>query len=234
VYEEEVFSSSSSLWFSPTSTHIAFLRLNETLVPSFEYPLYDPSTNGVDPYPQEIMMRYPKPGFPNPTVDVFVFSLEHYFDATSTAHRNVDECLKRIEWKGLMDRTDQVVFDVLWVKNGDGLLIKESDRSAGKGNVVLVYVPTGGLWHEGRKARTLQGQVVRELSGEGGWIEQVRLLCLSISTNGDGAKQDRQTPHERCCRAESVHQVFQEGLPGHHPQRGGLEPLGVLQRPVVA
>lgn len=195
VYEEEVFQSSSSLWFSPTSTHLAFLKLNETLVPSFEYPIYDPSTNGVDPYPQEITMRYPKPGFPNPTVDVYVFSLQHYFNATSAAHRNVDECLKRVEWKTSMDRTDQVVFDVLWVENGDGLLIKESNRSAGKGNVVLVDVPTGGLWHEGRKARTLQGQVVRELSGEGGWIEQVRLLCLSTSTTDD-TDHDRQHPND--------------------------------------
>lgn len=59
VYEEEVFSADSALWFSPTGQEIAFLRSDETDVPTFEYPVYDPdpSTSEVKPYPKEVVMK---------------------------------------------------------------------------------------------------------------------------------------------------------------------------------
>lgn len=189
VYEEEVFGQPSALWFSPSSSHLAFLKFNESAVPTFQYPVYDAAGKGeVQPYPEEHTISYPKPGFANPTVETFVFSLEHYFgSAGGKAAADVADCVKRVDWAGRQRADDQVLFDVAWVGNaGAGaaqeLLLKESDRSAAVGSVVRVDVPTGRAWStKGKRKDVLEGKVVRELSGGSGWIEHVR-PCLAVGS----------------------------------------------------
>lgn len=57
VYEEEVFARDYALWWSPDSTHIAYLRFNETNVPEFHLQYYTTSNNS---YPDEVALKYPK------------------------------------------------------------------------------------------------------------------------------------------------------------------------------
>src|ERR1700761_6257353 len=80
VYEEEIFSAASALWFSPSSTKLAFLISDESLVDEFTFPIYNPTedADAVIPYTSEVKMRDPKPGYRNPLVDVAVFDLEAY------------------------------------------------------------------------------------------------------------------------------------------------------------
>ena len=54
AYEEEVYSRTGVLWFSPSGRHLAFLRFNETLVPEYTFPLYYLPRNNVYAY------KYPK------------------------------------------------------------------------------------------------------------------------------------------------------------------------------
>lgn len=62
VYEEEVFSGDSSLWWAPDGSKLAFLSFDEEKVPEYEFPIYNPSpwTPGGLPYPEKTVMRYPK------------------------------------------------------------------------------------------------------------------------------------------------------------------------------
>ncbi|KAK0550946.1 Dipeptidyl peptidase 4 [Tilletia horrida] len=79
VYEEEVFSSDFALWPSPTGSHLAYLRLDETDVPIYEYPIYNPDffkSGKTKPYVEKVKMKYPKPGYPNPVVSVHSVDLD--------------------------------------------------------------------------------------------------------------------------------------------------------------
>ncbi|KAI1898280.1 hypothetical protein AGOR_G00070700 [Albula goreensis] len=67
VYEEEMFSTNYAMWWSPTGRFLAYAEFDDTLVPVIEYSWY-----GSEQYPQTVVIPYPKPGVPNPTVKLFV------------------------------------------------------------------------------------------------------------------------------------------------------------------
>lgn len=64
VYEEEVLEGDHALWWSPDSNSIAYLALDETKVPIYDVPIYNPTASDdsseVHPYPSSLSMRYPK------------------------------------------------------------------------------------------------------------------------------------------------------------------------------
>lgn len=69
VYEEEVFSSDSAVWWSPDGRKLAFLSFDESEVHQYSFPVYnkDRFSPGADSYPHNTVMRYPKPGSEPPT-----------------------------------------------------------------------------------------------------------------------------------------------------------------------
>ena len=104
--------------------------------------------------------RYPKPGTPNPLVTVHTFSLSSYL-----SDGDVSRAKKQIKWSGSIDEDDRIISEVNWVSD-DSLLIKEVDRAARKGNVVVL------------RAGEDEGVVVRKLGkdgeeGDDGWIDHV-------------------------------------------------------------
>ena len=64
VYEEEVFGSDSAVWWSPDGKKLVFLRFDESEVPIYSFPIYNPDrfSPGAAPYATFTNMRYPKPG----------------------------------------------------------------------------------------------------------------------------------------------------------------------------
>ncbi|GAA5838075.1 hypothetical protein JCM9279_004119 [Rhodotorula babjevae] len=182
VYEEEIFSSDSALWWSPASDHLAFLSFDETDVPEYEYPVYnvDPVEAGGEPYPSKVAMRYPKPGYPNPRVSVRVFSLSTYLASTSTSSSSSRAARIRAATHTLVlerpfPESNVVVTQVAWVGR-DELLVKMTDRTARWERVGLFDLSDEGL--RGAAARgkegTVVGKVVRETDWEevdGGWAE---------------------------------------------------------------
>lgn len=54
---EEVFEANYALWWSPDSTHLAYLRFDETAVPEYYLSFYTTSNSS---YPEEVSIRYPK------------------------------------------------------------------------------------------------------------------------------------------------------------------------------
>lgn len=155
VYEEEVFSGRIATWWSEDGKYLAFLRTNETEVPSFpvDYYLSRPSGQqpppGLENYPEQTEIKYPKAGAPNPTVhlqfcdvakgDVFSVPIEGDFD----------------------DKT-RLITEVVWAGRDGKVLVRETNRESDVLKVVLFDV-------ERRTGRTVRERDVQKL--DGGWFE---------------------------------------------------------------
>lgn len=177
VYEEEVFSSDFTLWWSPDAQKVAYLSLDETAVDEYEFPIYNPDNHAseVHPYTEEVVMRYPKPGYANPLVDVHVFDLGGFLHENA---QDAEEHITRLSWTPRQPLNESIVFDVAWV-GPDDLLLKEVNRAADDGAVV--HFDTSKI--DGQTE--IMGTVVRRLGkngeeGDDGWIESVRILFLNV------------------------------------------------------
>jgi dipeptidyl aminopeptidase len=180
VYEEEVLASASALWWSPTSSHIAYLSLDETNVPSYTVPVYNPTSNAssVVPYGGDsIVIKYPKPGFGNPLVQVVVCDLGAVNVTKGEAIKAVQEAVANattvLSWDKQLKPDDQIVSEVAWVGN-ETLVVREVGREARAGNVVLFDVGKGGKVGKGKIVR-VRGENGEE--GDQGWIESVSFFC---------------------------------------------------------
>jgi dipeptidyl aminopeptidase len=105
-------------------------------------------------------IRYPKPGNPNPLVSVQTFSLKSF--QASKSYHNAKQTLT---WPGQLDLDKRIIMEVGWAAD-DALIVKEIDRSARNGSVVLF------------ESGSSTGLVVRKLGKEGeerddGWIDHV-------------------------------------------------------------
>lgn len=179
VYEEEVFSGPSALWWSPTSTALAFLTFDETLVDEYKFPIYNPTydNDAIVPYPSETVMKYPKPGYNNPLVSLRIFDLTLH-QATTDSPTSGEAATSVVHWEGRQNANDSVITEVVWVGN-DSLLIKEVNRGADTGSVILFQ--GGG---------NMLGKVVRVLGAKGeqgddGWIDSVSPLILLVHTTSE-------------------------------------------------
>ncbi|KAK5646379.1 hypothetical protein RI129_004843 [Pyrocoelia pectoralis] len=107
VYEEEVLSSGSALWFSPNGKRLAFVYFNDSLVPDFHYFMYGNSTNQ---YPTLVTLKYPKVGMTNPTIAV------KYADLVNKKSKVMD--ISHIIPVEIVSK-DHVLQDIKWVTNSE-------------------------------------------------------------------------------------------------------------------
>ncbi|KAI3616486.1 putative dipeptidyl aminopeptidase [Moniliophthora roreri] len=164
VYEEEVFSSDFAVWWAPGGDKVVYLEFDETDVPEFTFPIYNPTNDAhtVNPYTSSVTMRYPKPGYPNPIVNVHLVGLPT--SPTSTEFTDVE-----LGWQDRKPRNDSVIMEVAWV-NENELIVKEVNRNADDGRVVYFdFSSRNGV-------QEVQGKVTRKLGKDGeegdeGWIE---------------------------------------------------------------
>ncbi|XP_059608400.1 venom dipeptidyl peptidase 4 isoform X2 [Phlebotomus argentipes] len=82
VYEEEVFSSNSALWFSPDGQHLAFVRFDDRPTRLMHIPFYGPPGLLEFQYVRGIEIHYPKAGTPNPTVSLHTVNLASISEPT--------------------------------------------------------------------------------------------------------------------------------------------------------
>ncbi|RDB18477.1 putative dipeptidyl-aminopeptidase B [Hypsizygus marmoreus] len=172
VYEEEIFSGDSALWWSPDAKKLAFLVFDETAVDEFAFPIYNPTddNDAVIPYTQDVVMKYPKPGYDNPLVSVLVFDLGRHLDNGVSTHGFPDEQnTLELEWPERHLANESIILEVAWVGNAS-LILKEVNRNADDGNVVLFDLDATDTRERSR------GKVVRKLGkkgeqGDDGWID---------------------------------------------------------------
>lgn len=141
VYEEEVYQSDKTMWWSPDSDKLAFLRMDDTEVPLFSIPYY--VQDGYTDYPKFLDLKYPKAGYPNPLVEVGVH------DVVTTATKLVDVESLTI--------TDKLVTLVVWVSNSK-VIVRISNRSSDALEFYLLS-PDGNY------------ELVRSESLDNGWFD---------------------------------------------------------------
>ncbi|KAG0056197.1 hypothetical protein BGZ83_006106 [Gryganskiella cystojenkinii] len=157
VYEEEVYGSPSALWWSPDGAAIAFLHFDETDVPEFHYSLFMDNQLNAPSYPKDVMMKYPKVGFPNPNVNLHIYRLES--EILPTAFRP----LEAVSLDNFFAEDNRIVAEVKWATEGsDSLLVKIQNRIQNHEKLVLV------------DPLLRSGKVVREWNAgkeDGGWVD---------------------------------------------------------------
>uniref|UniRef100_A0A1L8EG47 Venom dipeptidyl peptidase 4 n=1 Tax=Haematobia irritans TaxID=7368 RepID=A0A1L8EG47_HAEIR len=102
VYEEEVLSSGSAMWWAPDGGYLAVGVFNDTSVETFKYFLYGEAENPEYQYPKEVDLKYPKPGTNNPVVALRIFDLSlNPTYVTVTAPIDIvsnDHILQNVAW----------------------------------------------------------------------------------------------------------------------------------------
>jgi dipeptidyl aminopeptidase/acylaminoacyl peptidase len=135
VYEEEVLMKSQAFYWSPDSKYLGFIKFDDTEVPEFEIPVYlDNNFEGV-PYPDKKSIKYPKPGYPNPDVNVYIY------DTTNNDPKNN---LKKVVYeKDYEFKQDNLtILQVLWAtETSENFMIRTSNRVQDTARLFSVNIP---------------------------------------------------------------------------------------------
>jgi len=97
LYEEE-FGITGMFAFSPDSRMVAFVRLDETGVPTFEWQNY---INQAGQYPTIESLRYPKAGEPNASATVCIYDIQTKAIRTMQLPEMKEAYIPRIQWTNL-------------------------------------------------------------------------------------------------------------------------------------
>ncbi|KAI8144625.1 dipeptidyl peptidase IV N-terminal region-domain-containing protein [Fennellomyces sp. T-0311] len=173
VYEEEVFGKDYTVWWAPDSTHLAYLRMNETAVPEYHMPLYTASNSS---YPEEMTIKYPKAGSPNPLVSLHVYSLLNDTSVMITSNATATTSAQAVgEHKDFEDE-DRLIIDVLWATaDHSHLLYKQTNRVQDHEITSLVTI--------GENLEDTKVEVARRYQPtDGGWIDVGQSMVYVPST----------------------------------------------------
>ncbi|POR32975.1 Putative dipeptidyl peptidase 4 [Tolypocladium paradoxum] len=146
VYEEEILSGRSALWFSPDAKYVAFLSFNETGVGTFTVPYYMAGQRVAPPYPKELELRYPKVGSKNPTVQFNMLDVQ----AKEFSSVPIDA----------FPEDEAIIGEVAWVTGGHSSVIYRVFNRVQDMDKHVVVNP-----------ETKASKVVRERDGRDGWLE---------------------------------------------------------------
>lgn len=181
VYEEEIFSRPDAVWFSPDGRKFVWLSFDETEVPEYEFPVYSKGTEaGMEgPYTSKTVMRYPKPGYPNPSVSLSLFDVDKYEAVKLSAvptEQAVAEATFDVRLDDAFEVHDRLVVDVAFVSDQD-LLVTQTNRISTVQKVM--HFDLGKLGSGSGGAGVLVGKVVRDVDWEkrdGGWYDPAQSI----------------------------------------------------------
>ncbi|MBQ4393770.1 MAG: DPP IV N-terminal domain-containing protein [Paludibacteraceae bacterium] len=203
LYEEE-FGTTSLFAFSPDSKMLAFVRLDEHDVPSFNWDVY-----GDSQYPTQESLRYPKAGCPNAKASVCVY----------------DVATKGIQTMQVNNEKADVYFPRLrWTENGE-LLVLRVNRDQTKMEV-LSCNPKSTVSHPIYKEESKKYFVDYSLFDQWQWLSDGRFVVLSEKDgwrraylhNAQGIEQKVLTPEGLDLTAvytvdESTQTLFYQAAP---------------------
>jgi dipeptidyl aminopeptidase len=174
VYEEEVFQGNSATWWSEDGEYVAFLRTDESKVPTYpvQYFLSRPSgkkpKDGEEAYPEVRDIKYPKAGAPNPVVSLLFYDVKKG-DVFSV--KIADDFADN----------DRLITEVVWAGRSKKVLVRETNRESDVLKVVLMDV-------ERRSGKTIRTDDVQAL--DGGWFEVSQKTTFIPSDPGKGRNHD--------------------------------------------
>ncbi|XP_043064670.1 venom dipeptidyl peptidase 4-like isoform X2 [Drosophila ficusphila] len=154
VYEEEVLSSGSALWWSADATKLAVGFFDDTEVETFNYFLYGDGDTTFYQYPHEEHLKYPKSGSKNPLVSLRVY------DVTDN-----DPTMQRIVAPVEVVGSDHILQNVVW-SNETHLLVTWMNR---RQNIASIQ----SCSYQGVCAE------VKRLEEPLGWVDISTPKCLS-------------------------------------------------------
>lgn len=161
VYEEEIYGTRGTLWFSPDGEFIAFLSFNETGVGTFTIPYYMDGQEVAPPYPHELDLRYPKVGTTNPTV---AFSLLEV-DSEEVTTLELDT----------YDAEDLIIGEVAWLtEDHESVVYRAFNRVQDQEKLVRVDVADGSSTE------------IRERDGSDGWLDNSQAIEYVGTLNSTG------------------------------------------------
>ena len=159
VYQEEIFGRGTfrGYWWSPDSTRLAFLRLDEQAVPEWA------DLDDLPHHPSLVRTRYPRAGEANPTVRVGLASLSG-----------------KVDWADLRDypAADLLLVEAAWAPDARRVFLQLQDREQHWLDLAAVDA------HGGRPVRLLResyGAWV-EHHGDPVWLKDGSFLWLSDRT----------------------------------------------------
>ena len=201
LYEEE-FGITGLFAFSPDNKQIAFVRLDETEVPTFSWQTYladdEDQLSNKGLYPQLHSLRYPKAGAPNAKASICVYDIHYKTIRTMELPANMDGYLPRITWTPLTKPTkkdEQPTSDVV---------ILHLNRDQNKMDV-LKGNPKSTVCHPFYSEESKKYFVNYELFDQWQWLNDGRVIVLSEKEgytqaymyNSQGIEQRTLTPEER-------------------------------------
>ena len=162
VYEEEIYGRGThrGYWWSPDSSRLAFLQLNETPVPEFavvDHIPYQPVVENTD---------YPKPGDPNPTVRLGIVKAAggEPLWADTSAYGAGEHLIVNVSWTP--DGKDVVYH----VQNREQTWLDLNLASAAKGSTTTLFRETTKAWvSENGPPKWLKDGTFLWLSERDGW-----------------------------------------------------------------
>lgn len=162
VYEEEIFGTTSTLWFSPDAEYVAFLSFNETGVETYTIPYYMDNQPIAPTYPDYLDLRYPKVGSKNPTVQLNLLTVKTGEYETIPVDAFPEDEL--------------VIGEVAWVTDTHtSFIYRAYNRVQDKDTHVVV------------DAKNLSSKVVRERDGTDGWLENLITISYVGSIGGSNS-----------------------------------------------
>lgn len=174
VYEEEVFQGNSATWWSEDGQYIAFLRTDESTVPTYPVQYFVSRPSGEKPkageenYPEVRDIKYPKAGAPNPIVSL------QFYDVEKGEVFSVD-----IE-DDFSDK-NRLITEIVWAGKTKQVLVRETNRESDILKLVLMDV-------EKRTGKTVRTENVAEL--DGGWFEVSQKTTFVPADPDNGRKDD--------------------------------------------
>ncbi|XP_025425520.1 venom dipeptidyl peptidase 4-like isoform X2 [Sipha flava] len=148
VYEEEIFSSNSAMWFSKQGSYIAYASFNDTQVPTMQIPLYGVPGNLKYQYTKIVGVHYPKVGVPNPIVQLFVESIKKSISKpipvdppTELTSVSTDIILNTVVWS---DDTNLFVIWMNRVQNTSYLVHYLVTEDFAENKMVVTFSQRGG------------------------------------------------------------------------------------------
>lgn len=166
LYEEE-FGVTRLFAFSPDSKLVAFVRLDETEVPTFDWQVFLGAN-----YPKTESLRYPKAGEANAKASVCVYDIHYKTIRTMELPASMDGYLPRIAWTPLTKPTkkdEQPTSD---------LVILHMNRDQNKMDV-LKGNPKSTVCHPFYSEQSKQYYVDFALFDQWQWLSDGRVIVLS-------------------------------------------------------
>ena len=201
LYEEE-FAITCLFAFSPDNKQVAFVRLNETDVPHFEWQTYLNTTEDSDNqlHPKLHTLRYPKAGEHNATATVCVYDIHYKTIRTMQLPDNMNGYIPRIRWTALQaesgkSKTDEKMSEIV-------LLHLNRDQNKME---VLKGNPKSTICHPFYKEESKKFFINYELFDEWQWLSDNRVIVVSEKGgytqaylySSQGIEQRLLTPEER-------------------------------------